>query len=279
MMLLQTKENFAKEIAKAEPELNLARAALLLAGHITQSRETPTYYLTLLDDMARALQPTIDPASPPLAALESLNHYLFTELGFYGNRENYYDPNNSFLNQVLELRTGIPISLSVIYLELGWRLGLPLQGVGMPGHFIVSYKLPDDTIYVDVFNSGRILSEDDCLALSTALVTNRAVFRQNYLLPVTKKTILFRMLMNLKQIYLQHEAWEQAHRTLDLMLLVRPDQSDEFRDRGLVALRLQRWHEADFDIRRYLFLTPNAPDLVELKQHLDMIEERLSRLN
>lgn len=279
MRLFQAKDKFAKEIARDETELNLARAALLLAGHITQSGETPTYYLNLLDDMARAVQLAVDSASTPLAALERLNHYLFTELGFYGNREDYYNPNNSFLNQVLDLRTGIPISLSVIYLEIGWRLGLSLQGIGMPGHFIVSYKLPDDAIYVDVFNGGRILSEDDCLALSTALVTNRALFRQNYLLPVSKKAILFRMLMNLKQIYLQHEAWEPAHRTLDLMLLVRPDQSDEFRDRGLVALRLQRWQEADFDIRRYLFLTPNAPDLVELKQHLDIIEEHLSRLN
>ncbi|MFN8454890.1 MAG: transglutaminase-like domain-containing protein [Anaerolineae bacterium] len=280
MTSFQAKDSFAKEVAKNEPNLNLARAALLLAGYITQTGETPTYYLTLLDDMAEAVRPAIAPApTAAVAALESLNHYLFTELGFAGNRDDYYNPNNSFLNQVLDVRTGIPISLSLIYLEVGWRLGLPLHGVGLPGHFIVGYTLPQAALYIDVFNGGRILSEDECLALSTIPLTNRAAFRQNYLLPVSKKAMLFRMLLNLKQIYLQHEAWELAHRTLDLMLIVRPAQSDEFRDRGLVALRLQRWHEAAFDLRRYLFLTPNAPDLVELKQHLDMLEERLNRLN
>ncbi len=278
-MSLQAKASFAKEVAKDEAELNLARAALLLAGHITQTGESPTYYLTLLNDMAEAVRPAVLPAATALAAVTALNHYLFTELGFHGNTENYYDPDNSFLNQVLDSRTGIPISLSLVYLEIGWRLGLPMQGVGLPGHFIVSYTLPAATLYIDPFHGGRILSEDDCMVLSSAPITNLAFFRQNYLRPVAKKAILFRMLLNLKQIYLHQEAWEAAYRTIDLMLNVRPDQSDEFRDRGLVALRLHRWHEAAFDIRRYLFLTPNPPDLVELKQHLDMIEEQLSRLN
>lgn len=277
---MSTKDSFAKEIAKSETDLNLARAALLLAGHITQTGDSPTYYLTLLDDMAETVRPVVAPTpTAALAAIAGLNRYLFEELGFHGNTDNYYDPNNSFLNQVLDLRTGIPISLSVIYLEIGWRLGLPLQGVGMPGHFIVNYTLPTATLYVDVFNGGDILSEEECLALSTAPITNLAAFRQNYLRPVSKKAILFRMLLNLKQIYVQQQAWELAHRTLDLMLIVRPDQGDEFRDRGLVALRLQRWREAEFDLRRYLFLTPNAPDLAEVRQHLDMIEERMSRLN
>ncbi|MBI1877544.1 MAG: transglutaminase family protein [Chloroflexi bacterium] len=246
---------------------------------MNQIPELTAYYLALLDDMAEALRPAIQSTITAEEKLWALNHYLFEELQFHGNSQNYYDPDNSFLNQVLDRRTGIPISLSVICLEVGWRLGLPLVGLGLPGHFIVGYGLPDAPIYIDAFNRGALLSEDDCLALCRVPWSERRTFRQQFLIPATKKAILFRMLLNLKQIYLRSENWEPAYRTIDLMLVVQPDQTEELRDRGIVAFRLNRLRQAIFDIQRYLFLNPDTSDADWLRQHLELIEERLSRLN
>lgn len=278
-MTSNAKEALAKELSKADDQINLARAALLISEHLNQVAGLAADYLPRLDDMAEALRPAVEAAGTAEAKVGALSHYLFAELQFHGNSENYYDPNNSFLDQVLDRRTGIPISLSLIYLEIGWRLELPLAGLGLPGHFICGYGLPDAPIYVDVFNGGTILSEDDCLALGRAPLAERLAFRQQFLVPAAKKAILFRMLLNLKQIYLRQENWELAHRTLDLILLVQPHQIDELRDRGMVAFRLKRWREATFDLQRYLYLKPNAPDANWLKQHLTLMEERLSRLN
>lgn len=273
------KEAFSRELAKSDAQINLARAALLMSEHVNQTSDLLDYYLALLDNVAETLQPAIRTAKTAPEQINELTHFLFEEMGFHGNGDNYYDPNNSFLDKVLERRTGIPISLSVICLEIGWRLGLPLAGLGLPGHFIVGYGVPDAPIYIDAFNGGAVLSEDECLALCRVPFSERLVFREQFLIPVSKKAILFRMLLNLKQIYLRQENWERAYRTLDLMLLVQPDQMGELRDRGVVAYRLNRLREATFDIQRYLFLNPDAPDANWLKQHLEMMEERLSRLN
>jgi regulator of sirC expression with transglutaminase-like and TPR domain len=273
------KEAFSRELAKSDPQINLARAALLMSEHLNQASQLEDYYLGLLDNMAETLRPAMGRAKTAPEQVKALTHFLVVELGFHGNGDNYYDPDNSFLDKVLDRRTGIPISLSVICLEIGWRLGLPLSGLGLPGHFIVGYGVPDAPIYIDAFNGGAILTEDDCLALCRVSFSERYAFREQFLIPAGKKAILFRMLLNLKQIFLRQENWAEAHRTLDLMLVVQPEQMGELRDRGVVAYRLNRLHEATFDFQRYLFLNPDAPDANWVKQHLELIEERLSRLN
>ena len=200
-------------------------------------------------------------------------------MNFSGNSKDYYHPNNSFLNKVLDSRTGIPITLSVIYLEMGWRLGLPLWGVGIPRHFIVGYGSPGNPIYIDVFNQGRILSEDDCLAISNTPSAERFTFRKKFLKPATKKAILFRMMLNLKQIYINREDWEAAYKVVELMLIIRPNDITGLRDRGLLAYRLDRLHDAIFDIKRYLFLESSSFDASWLEQRLEIMEEKLMRLN
>jgi regulator of sirC expression with transglutaminase-like and TPR domain len=273
------KTALTQELDQSDAQLNLGRAALLVSEYINQLPNLASRYLARLDDIAGQIRPTLDLTSTAEEKVAALTHYLFDELGFHGNSENYYDPNNSFLNRVLERRTGIPITLSVICLEVGWRLGLPLVGLGLPGHFIVGNGLLEAPLYLDPFNRGIHLNEDDCLALCRVPTSQRIAFREQFLVPATKKAILFRMLLNLKQIYLKQELWEQAYRTLELMLLVQPNQVDELKDRGLVAYRLNQLRQATFDLQRYLYLRPNAPDSKWLRQHLEMIEEKLSRLN
>lgn len=277
-MSSQIKAAFNRELAKSEEQLNLAYAALLLAEYLSGPLDT-AYYLSLLDEMADTVQPAVLSAETELAAVEVLNQYLFGRLNFRGNSENYYHVYNSFLNKVLELRAGIPITLSVIYLEVAWRLGLPVWGVGLPSHFIIAYGPSDRPIYIDVFNQGVRLSEADCLALARTPMSNLQAFQAHFLKPVTKKAILYRMLLNLKQIYLRAENWELAYRVVDLILIVAPTQTTELRDRGLIAYRLNRRQAAIFDLQHYLFLLPHAPDADWIKKRIEVMEEELLRLN
>jgi regulator of sirC expression with transglutaminase-like and TPR domain len=150
----------------------------------------------------------------------------------------------------------------------------------MPGHFIVGCGQPDSPIYIDVFNQGRFLSEDDCLALAhVSPPANRLGFRERFLRPVSKKAILHRMLLNLKHVYVRQEAWAEAYQVVDLILAVRHDLVSEIRDRGLLAYQLHRLQDAVFDLNRYLFLAPNSPDADQLKTQIEAIEVALLRLN
>lgn len=277
-MAEKIKEAFVTELNQEDAQINLARAALLISGYLRQTSEV-VWYIDQLDDIALAARPLVKAAQTDLDVVKSLNHYLFNHLNFYGNSTDYYNPDNSFLNKVLDFKTGIPITLSVIYLEVGWRLNLPLWGIGMPGHFIVGYGSPENPIYIDVFNQGRILSETDCFDLCKVPASSRHTFKLTHLKPAPKKTILYRMMLNLKHIYVKQEKWESAYKIIDLMLVVSPDDITELRDRGLMAYRLNHLHDAIFDIKRYLFLAPNSIDATWLEQRLERMEETLIRLN
>jgi regulator of sirC expression with transglutaminase-like and TPR domain len=277
-MLQKVRAAFVQEVAKGETHINLAYAALLISEYLTGAADIGLY-LALLDEMADAAQPLVRAANSNKEALDAFNRYMFGELQFTGNSIDYYIPDNSFLNKVLETKVGIPITLSVIYIEVAQRLGLPVWGIGMPGHFIVGYGDATAPTYVDVFDRGHILSEDDCLAICNVSPANRLRFRNQFLKAAAKKSILFRMLLNLKQIYVKQEAWELAHKTVDFMVLIRPGEVTEIRDRGLLAYRLDRLQEAMFDIKRYLFLEPDSLESSWLKKRVETIEEQLTRLN
>lgn len=274
----QIREKFYREVTKPDRQINLAYAALLFAEYLTRAFDN-TLYLTLLDEIAEQLETPLGRAKSHTDIIARLNEHFFKELKFSGNVKNYYHPHNSLLNKVLDARLGIPISLSAIYLEVGWRLGLPLWGINLPGHFIVGYGPAEKPLYIDVFGQGRLLSEDDCLAIAQGRVANRERIREKYLKPVPRKAILYRMLLNLKQIYVGIEHWENAYKVVDLMLAIPPRQVNDIRDRGLLAYRLDRLHQSTMDIERYLFLAPNSPDADWLKQHLEKMERTLLRLN
>jgi len=274
----QVKAAFRRALAKNDAEINLAYAALLFAEYLSGPVDV-SLYLSRLDAMAEMLQPALLSSKTDRDRIETLNQYLFGELNFTGNANNYYHAHNSLLPKVLELRTGIPITLGLVYLEIGWRLGLPVWGIGLPGHFIVGCGTPDDPLYIDVFNGGLFLSETDCLALARVPLSNRLTFKERFLRPASRKAILYRMMLNLKQIYLKAEQWEEAYRLVELMLIVAPHQTADLRDRGLIAYRLDRRQASIFDLQRYLFLRPHAPDSEWLKKRVETMEEELLRLN
>ena len=264
----------AAELQKAmnAPGDDLAPAALAIA-RVEYPSLDPKPYLAQLDRMgiearARARQPGTDP-------IRAFNEYLYDEQGFVGNRERYDDPRNSFINEVLDRRTGIPISLAVIYLEVAHRAGLHVDGVNFPGHFLLrvreGYGDPrSEVAIIDPFHGGARLSEYDCRQLLRQHVGDEAAFDTSLLAPATRHDIIVRILVNLKRLYVRMRSFPQARFVSTLLLGIDPAAISELRDRGLLAYHLQDFAAALRDLEEYLRLAPKIPDL---EQH-DVIAEQ-----
>ena len=251
------------ERAMQAPGEELAPAALAIARVEYPSLETAPY-LALLDRMGEDASARIGrPGDAPFGeALQAFNEYFYDELGFFGNRERYDDPRNSFLNEVLNRRTGIPISLAVAYLEIARRAGLRIAGVNFPGHFLLRAPKPpgvrdsDEITIVDPFHAGALLSEADCRELLRQHVGDAAAFDRSLLEPATRTQIVIRILVNLKRLYVRMRSFPQARFISDLLLAVDPSAIVELRDRGLLAYHLQDFAGALRDLEAYLRLLP-----------------------
>jgi len=246
-----------------EPGEGIAAAALAIAG-VEYPALDPAPYLQRLERMGEAaegrLQRYQGAATQMLVA--TLNAYLYEELGFSGNREHYDDPRNSFLNEVFDRRTGIPISLAVVYLEIGRRAGLRLEGVNFPGHFLV--RAPgaafgaDDDLLIDPFHAGALLTEVDCRHLLRQHVGEEAAFDRSLLATATRQQIVVRILVNLKRLYVRMRSFPQARAIADLLLAVDPSALAELRDRGLLAYHMEDFSAALKDLEAYLRLMPRG---------------------
>ncbi len=203
-------EQFLVEIDRADPEINLAKAALYIA-QIQHPDLDIDRYLTILELMAAEVAKRLPPTRYPLKVIQTINQYLFTDLQFYGNEHDYYNPCNSFLNNVLDLKTGIPLTLAVVYLELAKRIDFPMVGIGMPGHFLIQPDFADCEIFVDAFDRGEILFAEDCRQkLMNIYQQDIPILPPEILQPVTNRQILLRMLNNLQSIYLNKPDFDQA---------------------------------------------------------------------
>ncbi|MCS6925781.1 MAG: tetratricopeptide repeat protein [Candidatus Binatia bacterium] len=272
------RERFAQLVRQAEDALDLAEAALLIAQEEQPDLDIAAY-LRRLDQLAAAVQERLPGSPTPTEVLHHLNVQLFEIEGLQGNQQEYYDPRNSFLNEVLDRKKGIPITLSVIYLEVGRRLGLPLVGVGFPGHFLVKYQGPEGEIILDPFFGGTTLSHAQLAQkLQTLYGTQHTSLPQlpKLLAPATKKDILARMLRNLKQIYWQQSDLPRTLGAIDRILLILPDDAPEVRDRGVVHQRLGHFHAALQDFRRYLQLAPDAHDATAVRAAINRMTAQLN---
>lgn len=270
--------DFARMVRRPETAIDLAEAALLIA-----KEEYPTLevgrYLSDLDAMAAEVRDRVCCSEDPHRLIAGLSQYLFREQGFRGNTDDYYDPRNSFLNDVLDRRTGIPITLSAVYIEVGRRLGIRLHGVGMPGHFLVKYTGPDEEIVVDPFNGGLILSPADCQRLLDRIYGGKLAFEPRFLAALGTRQILVRMLNNLKAIYFSTQAYAKALGVVDRLLILEPEAPAGIRDRGLLLSQLRRYPEAVAELERYLRQTPAAEDAQAIRDHLRSVRQRASSLN
>lgn len=200
-------------------------------------------------------------------AIQVLNEYLYDEQGFSGNRRSYDDPRNSFLNEVLDRRIGIPISLAVVYLEIARRAGVHVSGVNFPGHFLLRaaddqarLRFGGDFLIVDPFHGGALLSEVDCREMLRQHVGAEAAFDRDLLAPATRHQIVVRMLVNLKRLYVRMRSFPQARFVADLLLTVDPSALSELRDRGLLAYHLEDFNAALRDLESYLRMLPRQVD-------------------
>ena len=245
------------------PGEELATAALAIARVEYPALETAPY-LDMLDMLGEQAARRVGRPAPPAAqdAIRAFNEFFYDELGFSGNRDRYDDPRNSFLNEVLTRRTGIPISLAVAYLEVSRRAGLRIAGVNFPGHFLMRAReasSSDDILIVDPFHAGAVLSELDCRELLRQHVGDETAFDRALLEPATRTHIVVRMLVNLKRLYVRMRSFPQARFISDLLLAVEPSAIVELRDRGLLAYHLQDFAGALRDLESYLRLLPKPP--------------------
>ncbi|MBR9989989.1 MAG: transglutaminase family protein [Gemmatimonadetes bacterium] len=262
---------FADLVRKPEPEIDLASAALLIAAE-EYPQLTPEPYLRRLDELAERARDRLWDETAPIVMVQEVSRVLFEEEGFRGNRMEYYDPRNSFLNDVIDRRMGIPITLSIVYLEVGWRLGIPLHGVNFPGHFLVRYAGEAVQLLVDPFQSGMVRFEDEGQGLLDQVYGGSVRMQPDFLRVADRSDILVRLLANLKGNYLNRRDDVRALSTIERILLVSPDSADDERDRGIVLTRLGRGDEAAGALRRYLELRPNAPDTARVQLLLDRLE-------
>lgn len=250
---------FAKAVQVPDADLDLATAALLVAAEeYPQLAVEP--YLRRLELFAERVQDRLGEETAPMMALHELRTVLFEEEGLTGNTEAYYDPRNSFLNDVLDRRRGIPITLSVVYLEVGWRVGLPLAGISLPGHFLVRYAGEAINLLLDPFAGGTIRFEDEAQHLLDRVYGGMVRLKPEFLQPASRQDILYRILTNLKGIYMNARDDERALAAVDRLLVLRPAAASEFRDRGMLLARAGRRDEAVADLERYLDYAPTASD-------------------
>jgi regulator of sirC expression with transglutaminase-like and TPR domain len=226
---------------------------------------------TLLQSHAEELRGEIDAIEPLPLKMQAINRHLFEELGYAGNHDEYYDPRNSYLNEVFERRLGNPISLAMVQMEVARRLGMPLDGVSFPGHFLVRLPVDDGVLVMDPFNRGRPLDEDELRQrarphLGGEMPDDEALYR--ILHPATHRAMLTRMLRNLHGVYVDRDDWERAVRCADRILKLAPDNAEALRDRGLGYFQLGHRHGARNDLGRYLQLHPQAPDAGTLRERV-----------
>ncbi len=264
------RDHFASLVSAGE-RTDLGRSALEIA-RIGYPTLDPTPYLRQLDALASTARRRVALAAPPEVATAALATFLADECRFRGNQDDYYDPRNSFLNDVLERRTGIPISLAVVLLEIGARLGLAIEGVGFPGHFLVRVQGSNAPLFFDPFFGGRTISDAELLTRYRALCKDHEATLPSDALEATGTPgILARMLRNLLRLYLERRDYTHALAAVDLLLVLLPDSADELRVRSLLYEHLECFGPALDDLRRYLTLTPGAPDE-------EVIRTRVARL-
>lgn len=277
-MSVRSRKTFEQLVTLPDSGIPLAEAALLLACEEYPQLEIGPY-LDRLDQMARVAQDLLPSAGSPVQTIETINGVLFETFGFRGNTEDYYDPRNSFFNDVLDRRIGIPITLSTVYLEVCRRLKFPIVGVGMPGHFIVKYAGRTDELFLDPFNRGEILTRDDCRERILEKYGDALEFNEHFLARVTNRQILWRMLNNLKDIYLRAYAFDKGLSIVDMMVMVEPGAVAQFRDRGLLRLQLRQFEGAAKDLEHYVRNSPIAQDREEMENHVKELKRIRAMMN
>ena len=271
-------QDFRQAVDRPEDKIELGRAALAIAVCEYPQLDF-AHYLSRIDQLAVTAAARLSGHPNAYRAIAALNSVLFEEHGFRGNRENYFDPRNSFLNEVLERKTGIPITLSVLYMEVAQRIGLSLEGVGFPGHFLVRCLGDDEEVVLDPFNRGEIRSRESLEEMLDKVYGREMPLDPSFLRPITNKQILRRMLNNLRMIYLRENAFSKVLPVMEQLVILDPASAEDIRERGAIYFKLECFKQALEDFQTYLRLAPLANDASEVRQQVESLRKQVARLH
>ncbi|MGA8048948.1 MAG: SirB1 family protein [Burkholderiales bacterium] len=279
-------EVFSALVRREDGKIDLARSCLLIAEDAYPGLDVE-HYLAELERLAIELRARLPKTYGAEERVVALNQFLFDDLGYRGNTEDYYDPRNSYLNEVIDRKTGIPITLAIVYMELGRRVGLPLEGVSFPGHFLVRLPMRGSMLVLDPFSGGAPQSEAELYARLKRVIPEGATGGvpvgelplDQFLEPATNRQILARVLRNLKGIYREAEQPERLLAVLNRILMVNPEARSELRDRGLLYQRMEAYRAALKDLTEYLELDPDAPDFEEVRAKAMELGALCAKLN
>jgi regulator of sirC expression with transglutaminase-like and TPR domain len=279
-------EAFAKLIGRDDARIDVARGCLMIAQDAYPGLDVE-HYMGEIERMAMQLRGRLPQSGGAEERVVALNQFLYEDLGFWGNIDDYDDPRNSYLNEVIERKTGIPITMAIVYMELGRRIGLPLEGISFPGHFLVRLQLRGGMLVLDPFSGGAPQSEDELRRRVKRVIPDGVADDlpaselplDQFLEPATNRQILSRLLRNLKGIYRESDKPERLLDVLNRMLVVTPHASAELRDRGYVYQRLECYRAAFKDLTDYSEREPDAPDLDEVRGKLLELSALCARLN
>ncbi len=272
-------QTFAAIVGTNDDSIDLVRAALAIA-----QTEYPNLniedYVRRIEALARRVRARVPDVGDIGESIAALNSVLFEEEGFSGNTDDYYDPRNSFLNDVLDRKLGIPITLALVYMEVARRVGFPLVGVGMPGHFLLKhYDVEGREVIIDVFNRGVILNVHDCAQRLDQIYSGQMPFQPEYLTAVSRRQILLRMLNNLRAIYLSIRNFKKALPIVDLILAIYPRSPEDMKQRAMLRHNQGNLRGAVADLEDYLKMSPEASDADEIRQTALSLRRTLAMMN
>ncbi len=273
---MDVRHRFQEVVRRPDERIDLAEAALLIAAQEYPELDVAAY-LARFDEMGARLGQRVRDDSEPIASV--LGQFLFAELGFKGNEDDYYDPRNSFLNDVLDRRTGIPITLSTVCIEVARRTGLSVTGIGLPGHFLIQVDGSRGQTLLDPFYGGTEMTEADCQERLNRRYGGRVKVAPSMFSPVDRKHILARTLRNLKAIYMKALDHERALRTTHLLLDLNPYSGEDLRDRGLLYAALDCYSFAARDLESYVSLVPQAPEAGRVAELAGEMRRRSTLIN
>lgn len=272
---------FASQVQSGieDERIDLLRAALAFC-RIEYPQLDPEPYAHQVEQFARRVAEKIDDPDEPAVCIAAMNQVLFEEEMFRGNTVDYYSPRNSFMNDVLDRRLGIPITMSLLYLEVARRAGFPLFGVGMPGHFLLKhYDVSGRSILIDAFNCGAIVSEEDCRKKVKSIYSGQITLQPEFLLTVTRRQMLTRMLNNLRTIYLSQRDFRRAVRVVDLILVIYPRSPEDVKQRAALRYNLNDFKGALADFEEYVKMAPEASDAEEIGQTALSLRRQMAMMN
>lgn len=262
-----------------DDQIDLLRAALAMA-RVEYPHVDVEAYVRQVEDLARRVSALVRESGDPEQSIAAVNRVLFEEEMFRGNTADYHNPRNSFLNDVFDRRLGIPITLALVYMEVGRRAGFPLLGVGFPGHFLLKhYDISGRALIIDVFERGKLVTEADCQRRLDAAYSGQLTLQPEFLMAVTRRQMLTRILNNLRTVYVSRRNFRKAVEIVDLVLVIYPRSPEDVKQRALLRHNLEDYRGALADFEDYVKMLPDASDAEEVRQAALALRRTLASMN